>query len=644
MSDFNLEGGIDFDASALVDGMEDAADASEDLADGVEDTNDALFDLESVDFGMIAGGLGSAGLAGAAESALSQTQPLREEMGRLAEGIEPTNDELEDLVVNLSDETFEQDDVVNTLSNLRELGFESAEGLEDMAAASDTLADAVGASGEMVSGEVLPALRAMGEDPEDLEDHMDVLATLSNETALELSDFQRIAQQNADELDDLGLGVEDMAAILTELDEQGHDSRGAMRAFRSATNDAEGDQEELLDALDISTEAFEEQTEAVTNAETSAEEYADAANESFTASDKLSAIVDDLTLKFAGFVEPISAILPALTAGGAALAGLGSIGISVTGILGTLGTALTVLTGPIGIAAIAVGALAFLFQDELMAAFNMVSGFISDTLLPVVTGFVEDGIEFLMDKLGPVIDEFQKTADVWMDTVAPVLSDGADFLTETLGPAFETFAEIAEPIVEGFAELVETQFDIVTDVLEGIAKLLRGDFEGAWEAATDTVGDLTDDMIDALPSAEDARDAIDGFIDGLIAAIKDRTPDVTAAVRDMAGEMRALLPSSPAERGPLSDLVESGAALPATFAGGVESATDAVGSATSDMAGRAARASGGGPSASDIREALEGMALSLSGELPIDGDVATMDDVEARLERAGREADLRGTL
>ena len=47
-------------------------------------------------------------------------------------------------------------------------------------------------------------------------------------------------------------------------------------------------------------------------------------------------------------------------------------------------------------------------------------------------------------------------------------------------------------------------------------------------------------------------------------------------------------------------------------------------------------------SAGQIRDALAGMSLSLGGELDVSGDVATMRDVDARLRRAGREAENRG--
>jgi len=47
-------------------------------------------------------------------------------------------------------------------------------------------------------------------------------------------------------------------------------------------------------------------------------------------------------------------------------------------------------------------------------------------------------------------------------------------------------------------------------------------------------------------------------------------------------------------------------------------------------------------SAGKIRDALAGMSLSLGGQLDVSGDVATMRDVDARLRRAGREAENRG--
>ena len=60
------------------------------------------------------------------------------------------------------------------------------------------------------------------------------------------------------------------------------------------------------------------------------------------------------------------------------------------------------------------------------------------------------------------------------------------------------------------------------------------------------------------------------FANGIKAAIGN----ALAAVRSAASKLRSYMPGSDAEKGPLSDITASGAALMDTFAKGMESGTD----------------------------------------------------------------------
>ena len=145
-------------------------------------------------------------------------------------------------------------------------------------------------------------------------------------------------------------------------------------------------------------------------------------------------------------------------------------------------------------------------------------------------------------------------------------------------------------------------------------------------------------MVDALPSAADGIDAAEGLIDGFTDTIRMRSDRATDAVGDLASDVRSFLPFSPAERGPLADLDEAGAGLTETFADGIDSTAGTVAGATAGAAGAAAGGGGGGRTVDvDVRFTGDSDVWDL-----IQDDVeVTVDD---RLQRAGREADLRGTL
>lgn len=68
------------------------------------------------------------------------------------------------------------------------------------------------------------------------------------------------------------------------------------------------------------------------------------------------------------------------------------------------------------------------------------------------------------------------------------------------------------------------------------------------------------------------RDLVDGFAKG----IRNNIPSAEAAASELAGEVRDLLPSSPAKTGPLSDLDQTGPGMVDTFASGINNQTSAT--------------------------------------------------------------------
>ena len=612
MSDFELSGLIDLDVSEMTGGADDASEALDGLADQSDDTSESLMDLDSQGLA-VAAGLGAAGSA--AGAALSNTQDLRESLERTATTTGMTSDEIRDLTTDLSDATFSTDDVAGSLDAFAQQGVETERELRDLAETADLLADATDTSATSVAENLGPAVQALDGDLSSLEENADTFTVAVRNSTLETEDLGRVIERSSEDLQEMGVQSDEAAQMIAAYaDATGKSGTRASRDFSQAINQTDGDVEALKDELGLTEAQIEQFSGGLEENQGAAEDHAAAVADTRTATDRLGAVFDDVMLQAGGFLQPVSALAPALHGLAGAQALVSTVNLSA---LAPSFATVSAAAAPFTLAVLG-----------LAAAGGLLFAVFGDDLIPMLEQFATDALDTVMSELGPVIDEFQKTASV---------------LSDTFAPAFETTEAAVTPPVEAIGSVVETQFAIVTDVLEGIAILLRGDFEGAWEAATDTIGDLTEDMIDELPSAADARDAIDGFIDGVVDGIADRIPDVTGAVEDMTGEIREFLPFSPAERGPLSDLDESGESLPATLAAGVESNSGTVAGATGSMAGQASTGSGG-LSASAIRSALEGMALSLSGgQLDLDGDVATLRDVEARLERAGREAELRGT-
>jgi len=390
MANFELDGLLSMDASGFVDPAQEAADASSQLGEQAGDTGGML---ESMDAKAVAAGTALAGLGAAAQTVLDDTQQLRESLGRTAAGLETSTEETEALATEMSNATFPVDDVAGTLDQLAQAGVSGEESLQQTAEAADAVADATGNTATQIAENAVPALRATGGEAEDLTEQMDTFTFIARETTLTVDDFSRMVTKTGPEIQDLGLGVEETAAIMASLEERGLDSRTAMREFRQAANDAEGSQDALFESLELSSDELETQQAALADAAGSTEDYSTAANESLSAADELRSVIDDLSLKFGSTLEPISAIIPAVTAAGAALAGLGSVGVTASGVVGALGTALTVLTGPIGITAVSIAALVALFADDLIPIAEDVAEFVTDDVIPAFADLAGDVLE-----------------------------------------------------------------------------------------------------------------------------------------------------------------------------------------------------------------------------------------------------------
>ena len=560
---FDLSGIIGMDAGDFVGGADDAAVASEDVAGSADDMSESLFDVDPAG---VAAGAALTGVATAAQGLLDNTQDTRESLGRTAETMGMTSDEAQDLATSMSDATFPLDDVTGTMDSLAQQGIESEDVMQEVALAADDIADATGTTAESVADNAAPALAAMGEEADDLTEHMDTFTFVARETTMDVEDFSQMVRRVGPEIDEMGMSVDDTAAIMAALEDQGMDSRTAMREFRQAANNAEGDQGDLMESLGLSNEELTAQEDALADAEGMTKEHADAANESVSTMDELRASVEDVALQTSGYLEPLSALIPAAQAGGMALMGLSAInlGAVVPAITATMAALTPVLPILLGLAA-AGGALYAAWETNFLDIQGVTES---------VLGALGDGWDWLTGKI----------------------SDGVDFVIEKVMSIPSAITDIIDRIPGVDSE--DILGDVDTDDISEAVFPPKPDEEG--EDVGDEMGEAT-----AASSQESVKSA------------GDFAPDPEEMDID-SGEYGDEI----AEEGFDMDDVDD-----------VEPAeTDATGAAASG---------GGGLSAKDIREALEGMALELSGSLPIEGDVATLDDVEAELRRVKRQADNR---
>lgn len=451
---------LTLDASDYTGELDDAAAATEDFSAETDEAADSLIDLDSAG---VAAGAGFAAAGTAAQSALDSTQPLRESLGRTATTMGTTSEEANELARSMSNATFPVEDVTGAMDSLATQGVDSEEQMREVATAADRLADATGTTATSVAEEAGPALRAMGSDIDELSEHMDTFTAIARNTTQDVESFSNMVTRAGPELQEMGMGVEDTAAVMLALEERGLSGRQAIREFRQAAREAEGDQAAFRDELGLSEDELAEYNETLTDAEGITVEHAEAANESLSTWDEIRAAWDDAKLAAGEMLGPVDAIAPAMQAAGGAAIAWSTINFSaLVPSLGAVAAAVSAAALPLtAISAVVVGLAAawetnFLGIQQITEDVIDVLAYNFDFLRDAVQGAVEwviDAVAKIPEAIGGVID-----AIPGIDS-EDVLGDfDADEITDSLFPPEpgEEAKETGEEMGEGLAEGVES--------------------------------------------------------------------------------------------------------------------------------------------------------------------------------------------
>lgn len=195
----------------------------------------------------------------------------------------------------------------------------------------------------------------------------------------------------------------------------------------------------------------------------------------------------------------------------------------------------------------------------------------------------------------------------------------------TITTIWTAIQAVATAIWDGIRLHIETVITILAGVIRATMQVLQGDFIGAWntmkETAVTVVGNLRDGILNILGGLvegvyEKGAALAQRFGEGIRSAL-DAAFNAAKAIAD---RIRALLPGSDADEGPLSDLFASGRALPVTLGAGIgQGAAAAVNAARQMAAGLAGALPGAGP---DLAGALAGYGPPPLGQMPGGGGQA----------------------
>lgn len=373
-------------AEVILEGDDEFVSSMDEMEDG----------LLEVDAAGLAAGATLAGIGGAMQKTLGDTQDMRSELAQTALDMGITAEEANELAREVSNVTFPVEDATATMDILARQGVDTKEEMAELSTEFDTLGDAVGVDAATAAEEGGRAIKAFGGDLDDVSEQADTFTFVTRNTTLEFSEFTNSVERIAPELQEMGLTMEDTAAIFAALEEEGISGRTAIREVRQATNTAEGDMGKFRDAIGLTEEQIGAQTEALEAAKGSTEAHAEAANSSLTTMDEISHAFDEAKLAAGGMLAPVDAAAPALMAMGGAMSVVSTINLSavVPSLVAVYGALLPIL--PILLAVAAGAALLWKAWDSNFLGIQNVTG----DAIEAITGWFDD----LMSAGGMLLD------------------------------------------------------------------------------------------------------------------------------------------------------------------------------------------------------------------------------------------------
>lgn len=545
---------IGVDASDLESGMDSAA--------GFVDRN----------FGKIT----AAGVAaGAGMEAFARKQaPATEGARKLAASTGMLESDMRDLIRETSNVTFPLDDVIGTMEAGRQQGLKTGEELQKFATFWDMVGDATGESAVALADSGV-ALRAVGIAAGDEAEALGAFGFVSQETTQDIGEFLTFLERTGPELNEMGAGVDEAAAILGVMEDQfGMTGRVARTEFRKAVSEADGDMGKMLDTLGVSGEQFDTYMGKVAESSGVIERNAAIHAESFTPMQKLQHAAEELMFRFGGLGEAASMMALPLMA-------LGPASKLVTGGLG----AMTKFAGVAGKAFLGLSKILLANPWVLVAAAIIALVVVVVKNWHTIVAVIRKAWDWITARFRQATDWLKRTWDSMWGAVRRVAGSAVAFVRGIPGKILAALSGFASSVASFISRWhpAAVLYRMIREGLPRVTGFVRG-IPGKILSALGNMGSLLTGAGRAL-------------LRGLVNGIKSMASAPVDAVKNVASRIRRLLPfSEPKDpSSPLRGLGKSGAALVDMIAGGMASEVGAL-ARQADAVARAALPALGVPS------------------------------------------------
>jgi hypothetical protein len=248
----------------------------------------------------------------------------------------------------------------------------------------------------------------------------------------------------------------------------------------------------------------------------------------------LEVAIAPLAVKLAGFVTGIANALNAMSPaaanfvliGGLIAAAIGPIIIGVGMLISAVGTIAGLLAGP------AVAALvAFLapFAPVILAVGALVAVFVlfRKQIMPVLEEWGQTVAEVLGPKIAPLIEAAKALFSALAATLVGLFGKGG-----SLEGPMQFFLDVATRVFNGVVSIVGTQIEVLTDILNALAALFRGDFSAMFGYLKDAAVTMASGIVRAFAAMfPDVVSWVQKTWQGVKTWLVDKFTDVVKAVQ-----------------------------------------------------------------------------------------------------------------
>ena len=344
-----------------------------------------------------------------------------------------TERETRKLTASLVNATFPLDDVNRLLEVGAQRGLDNSEALAEFANFWDMVGDATGeASGRLAESSV--ALNALGIDVDNQSEALNAFGFITTKTASSVGDFMAFIERTGPELRELGLNIDDTAAVLGMMEKElGMSGRVARTEFRQAVAAANGDMGVMLETLGLTNEQFQEYREQVGASAGVMEELADNADKNTTALQRLQALGQSVSVSFGGVIQRMADLAPLLLASAPIIKGVAvAKGLWAAAQI-KLNAAL--LANPVGLLVAAIAALVAAVATLVYVVYRNWDAIIGKTreLYERLKGYFNNIVSFYIFAFGRIYEDWQ---GLWSDMVT-VVSSVRDAIIDRIRPIIE---------------------------------------------------------------------------------------------------------------------------------------------------------------------------------------------------------------